>query len=60
MMAGIINAQIKELSCGATIITNYHVITAAHCVEKLDVSQMGVVVGEHDTSTGKKLVSTTR
>ncbi|KAJ8676753.1 hypothetical protein QAD02_012540 [Eretmocerus hayati] len=53
MMAGIIVATHRHIRCGATIISNHHVLTAAHCMRGLnDTSQMGVLVGEHDVTIG--------
>ncbi|KAF4525668.1 hypothetical protein B566_EDAN010657 [Ephemera danica] len=49
--------------CGAAIISSLYVITAAHCIAKVDVSQMKVLVGLHDrciserTTTGFSVVS---
>nr|ATU82487.1 venom S1 protease 15 [Lethocerus distinctifemur] len=36
--------------CGATIVTGYHALTAAHCTYDDHVAPIGIVVGEHDLS----------
>ncbi|XP_018401050.1 PREDICTED: venom serine protease-like isoform X2 [Cyphomyrmex costatus] len=51
-MAGIVNFVNRNLDCGATIISLRHVITAVHCIKNMNINEIGVVVGEHDTSTG--------
>ncbi|XP_015596057.1 venom serine protease 34 isoform X2 [Cephus cinctus] len=52
MMAGLIDSTQRILYCGATIISVKHVITAAHCVVGKSAGQLGVLVGDHDISTG--------
>ncbi|XP_055531865.1 venom serine protease-like [Wyeomyia smithii] len=37
--------------CGATIITPYHVITAAHCPIGHSISNLAVQVGDHDIAS---------
>nr|ATU82420.1 venom S1 protease 17 [Lethocerus distinctifemur] len=41
------------ISCGATIITNHHVLTAAHCTFGDHELNAGIVVGEHDESRSR-------
>lgn len=52
MMAAIINFSIRELICGATIISTRYAMSAAHCFRNLEASMTGLLVGEHDVSSG--------
>lgn len=54
MMAGVIDSVNKILYCGATIINDRQVVTAAHClVDNRNPMTLGVLVGEHDLSRRK-------
>ncbi|XP_072165246.1 chymotrypsinogen A-like [Diadema setosum] len=46
----LVNATTGEPFCGATLITNEHVLTAAHCFDGKDTSDITVRIGEHDRS----------
>ncbi|XP_028982320.1 uncharacterized protein LOC107041163 [Diachasma alloeum] len=48
MMAGLVDLSFREVYCGATIINNRQVITAASCLEDIDQRLLTVLVGEHD------------
>lgn len=37
-----------KFHCGASILTKYHVLTAAHCVKKLRKSRIRVILGDYD------------
>ncbi|CAH2097813.1 unnamed protein product [Euphydryas editha] len=52
MMAGLIYVDQRAIRCGAVIIDKKYVLTAAHCVNGRELNDLGVVVGEYDTSTG--------
>ncbi|XP_072756479.1 venom serine protease 34 isoform X2 [Anoplolepis gracilipes] len=52
MMAGLVDPFQRDVYCGATIISQRHVLTAAHCLTNRNTSNVGVLVGDHDLSTG--------
>nr|ABR27829.1 salivary trypsin [Triatoma infestans] len=50
MMAGLFYKPKELLFCGGSIITQYHILTAAHCTQPFeeDVRDIQIVSGEHD------------
>lgn len=51
MTALIVNNQ-PSVYCGATIISETFVLTAAHCVAGMTARSISVLVGDHDISVG--------
>lgn len=52
-MAAVVSRNSGELYCGATIISDYYALTAAHCVNVggRNASQILLLVGDHDYTT---------
>lgn len=53
MLAGLADLKIRQIKCGAVIISAKAALSAAHCVVGKSVNDYGVVVGEHNVSNGK-------
>lgn len=51
-MAALIDNSRGGVFCGATIITETYVLTAAHCVVNMTTRSISVLVGDHDISVG--------
>ncbi|XP_041976362.1 venom serine protease-like [Aricia agestis] len=59
MMAGVVDRSSGAvIKCGATIISPSYLVTAAHCVVNKSPNDIGVIVGEHNTSTGTETTAT--
>ena len=52
MMAGLVDSQTRQLFCGTTVIARRYTLSAAHCLLNRQTALTGVLVGEHDISTG--------
>ena len=52
MMAALVDFQIRDLFCGTTIIASRYTLSAAHCLLNKQVALTGVLIGDHDISTG--------
>ncbi|EFN63716.1 Transmembrane protease, serine 9 [Camponotus floridanus] len=58
MMCGLVDINEKIIYCGCTIISEQYVLTAAHCIENKDITRIGILVGEHDVTTGEETNAT--
>ncbi|XP_063833695.1 venom serine protease 34-like [Ostrinia nubilalis] len=52
MMAGLAHKDIAQIKCGAVIISKRYVMTAAHCLTGQSLSNLAIIVGEHDVTVG--------
>lgn len=57
MMAGLVILPYSQIFCGATIISQYYVLTSAHCLLQKYIQNVGLLVGEHDYKTGTYIVN---
>lgn len=47
-MAAVLRRGIQHAFCGGALITNLHVLTAAHCIYRYDKNELTVRLGEYD------------
>lgn len=52
MMAGLVQGASALVYCGATIVTPWYAVTAAHCLNGRSENQVRLLVGEHDYNVG--------
>lgn len=52
MMAGLVQGGSASVFCGATIVTQWYAVTAAHCVQNRSTNLVRLLVGEHDYNVG--------
>lgn len=57
-MAGLVDFLIRDLYCGATIISTRHAVTAAHCLLYKQATAIGLLIGDHNISSGADTNST--
>lgn len=57
MMAGLIDSSAeRNVFCGATIIARNFAVSAAHCLTNRNTSALGLLVGDHNYASGKRVV----
>ncbi|KXJ67974.1 hypothetical protein RP20_CCG006956 [Aedes albopictus] len=52
MMAAMVDIKSRTVVCGATIISNYYALSAAHCLLLRTVDDTALLVGDHNLTTG--------
>uniref|UniRef100_A0AB38ZEH4 Venom S1 protease 38 n=1 Tax=Ectomocoris sp. TaxID=3104572 RepID=A0AB38ZEH4_9HEMI len=58
LMAGLANGDYGYIICGASIISPYHALTAAHCTINEKNNPLAVIVGEHDVMSNDETDAT--
>lgn len=51
-MAGLVQGGSATVFCGATIVTQWYAVTAAHCLQNRSPNLVRLLVGEHDYNVG--------
>ncbi|XP_058462888.1 venom serine protease-like [Malaya genurostris] len=52
MMAALIDVKTRTVMCGAVIISDFHALTAAHCLVHRTVDDTVLLLGDHNLTTG--------
>ncbi|XP_055606902.1 venom serine protease-like isoform X2 [Uranotaenia lowii] len=52
MMAAMIDVKTRIVVCGASIISDFYALTAAHCLLQRTVDDTALLVGDHNLTTG--------
>lgn len=50
MMAALKHDEYFNIICGATIVSNFHAVTAGHCVSADIIQYFQLIVGEHNVT----------
>lgn len=53
MMCALVDLTTSRPYCGCTIIEKTYVLSAAHCFGRRNITNIGVLVGDHDYTTGE-------
>jgi trypsin len=52
MMAAMVDLQIRDLFCGASVISSRYCLTAGHCLLNRHTTDTAVLIGDHDITSG--------
>lgn len=52
-MGALVDFVIQEVYCGAVVIATKYAMTAAHCVFNRQPTAIGLLVGDHNLTSGK-------